>query len=177
MRSALLAAGAATALAAPFTPGNLAIVRAGDGVQALSIYALPTVIEERTPAGALVQSIALPTRNFTRPSGGQAGACNAYGSVQFESLPSLSTDGTKLVLAGYNTPLGISASFGNQRTVAVITADGEVDTSTIFTDASSNTVRSAATNDGNGFWVTMSSVSAQQEARSVPVCPALDGDR
>ena len=60
----LICAACTTALAGPFTAGNLAVVRVGDGSAALSSVATATFIDEITTGGTLVQSIALP------PSGG-----------------------------------------------------------------------------------------------------------
>ena len=46
---------------APFTFGNIVVVRVGDGAAALTNASTATFLDEYTPAGALVQSIALPT--------------------------------------------------------------------------------------------------------------------
>src|SRR5258706_6906685 len=48
-------------LAAALTHGNIIVVRLGDGVGALSAAAAPTFLDEYTPAGSFVQTIALPT--------------------------------------------------------------------------------------------------------------------
>ena len=45
----------------PFTAGNLVVYRVGDGVAALSTAAAPAFLDEYTPAGVIVQSVALPT--------------------------------------------------------------------------------------------------------------------
>ena len=52
---------APTATTAAFTAGNVAVVRVGDGAAALSSAATPVFVAEYTPAGTLVQTIALPT--------------------------------------------------------------------------------------------------------------------
>ena len=47
--------------AVAFTPGNLAVVQMGDGVAVLSGNAAPVSVLEYTPAGVLVQTIAIPS--------------------------------------------------------------------------------------------------------------------
>src|SRR4051794_4254196 len=51
----------ASALAAAITPGDLVIYRVGDGSAALSANATAVFLDEYTQAGALVQSIPLPS--------------------------------------------------------------------------------------------------------------------
>src|SRR6516165_1575326 len=46
---------------APFTPGNLVIYRVGTGTGSLINTGNPVFLDEYTPGGVLVQSIALPT--------------------------------------------------------------------------------------------------------------------
>ena len=46
---------------AAFTPGDLVIYRVGDGIGSLSSFGNPVFLDEYTPSGRLVQSIALPT--------------------------------------------------------------------------------------------------------------------
>jgi hypothetical protein len=52
---------ASSAYAAPFTPGNVVVVKVGNGTTALSASAAPVSLCEYTAAGSLVQTIALPT--------------------------------------------------------------------------------------------------------------------
>src|SRR5262249_17571744 len=47
--------------AASFTSGNLVVYRVGDGSAALGSGATAVFLDEYTPGGVLVQSIALPT--------------------------------------------------------------------------------------------------------------------
>ena len=46
--------------AAPFTPGNLAVLRVGDGAAALTSAGTAVFIDEYTTTGSLVQSLAIP---------------------------------------------------------------------------------------------------------------------
>ena len=49
------------AFAGPFTAGNIVVLRVGDGSAALTTAATPIYLEEYTPGGTLVQTIAAPT--------------------------------------------------------------------------------------------------------------------
>src|SRR5215475_9867169 len=92
---------------APFTPGNLVIYRVGTGTGSLVNTGNPVFLDEYTPAGALVQSIALPTT---------ASAPNrrliASGTATSEGLLTRSTDGLYIVLSGYDAALGTSGLAG-----------------------------------------------------------------
>jgi Bacterial Ig-like domain (group 3)/Protein of unknown function (DUF3616) len=147
---AAVPANAATAL----TPGNLVVYRVGDGSTALSGTAAPVFLDEYTPSGTLVQSIAMPTA-----SGGGNNALVASGSASSEGLLSLSSDGRYLVAPGYDTAVGTtkissSASTAIPRTIARVDGAGNVDTSTALTDfATGNNPRSATSSNGTDIWV------------------------
>src|SRR5215475_6334463 len=83
--------------AAAFLPGDLAVVRLGDGTGTLGNSATAAWLDEYTTSGALVQSIALPTA--------AAGANNALtftGNSAAEGQIRLSADGQYLTVMGYN---------------------------------------------------------------------------
>ena len=63
IRPVFLALALTSSLAAqqPFASGNLVVVRVGAGATALTSAAQQVFVNEYTPTGALVQSIALPT--------------------------------------------------------------------------------------------------------------------
>lgn len=46
---------------AQFTPGNLVVVRIGDGSAALTSAGTAVFLDEYTPAGVFVQAVAMPT--------------------------------------------------------------------------------------------------------------------
>ena len=154
-----LLAGAATANT--FTPGNLVIYRVGTGAAGSTLAATgnPVFLDEYTTAGALVQSVALPTAG----SGSQK-ALVASGTAQPDGLLTRSADGTCLAVPGYARDLGtgsgtltsgtLNAGAVLPRVVARVTAAAAIDTSTALTDAATATnFRGAATNDCNSFWV------------------------
>jgi hypothetical protein len=141
-------------MAAPLTPGNLVVVRIGDGSAALSNSATPVFLEEHTPAdGALVQSIAMPTA----VNGANRILTNG-GSTVSEGALNRSVDGRFLTLAGYDAVPGTASVAGTNgsdvnRVVARVDAAGLVDTSTRLSDAySTGNIRGAVTDDGTRFW-------------------------
>lgn len=138
---------------ASFTPGDLVVYRVGDG-GSLSAAAAPVFLDEYTPAGTLVQSVALPTA-----ASGTNKPLLASGSASSEGGLTLSADGRYLMATGYDTSVGtsgVSSSSASSipRTVARVDADDNVDTSTALTDfADGNNPRSATSSDGIHIWV------------------------
>ncbi len=149
--SALLAATAAGQPLA-FTAGNLVVSQVSDGtVVPISNAAQAVFIKEITPAGTVVQTIALPT--VAQVTGNRA--LTNSGTATSEGALTRSADGRYIVLAGYNADVGTPtiASSTVNRVVGRIDFAGNIDTSTAITDAySGNNIRSACSIDGTGFW-------------------------
>ncbi len=149
----LCLSGAVTA--APFTPGNVVVHRVGDGSAALTSAATAAFLDEYTPAGALVQSIALPT-----VVSGLNKRVTASGTATTDSLLNRSADGKYLLATGYDAATGTAAitattSLANNRVVARVGADASIDSTTSLSDAATGTnFRAAASLDGTAFWVT-----------------------
>lgn len=148
---------ATSAWAAPFTPGNLAVYRVGTGTGSLVNTGNPVFIDEYTPAGTLVQSIALPSVIGAPP----ANACVASGTATSEGLLSRSADGNYLMVPCYSSNLpaaaGLSGTTGMAvpRVAARVDGAGAIDTSTALTDfASGNNPRSVASSNGSDIWVS-----------------------
>ena len=138
--------------ASNLTPGNLVVVRVGDGTSALSNASTAVFLDEYTPSGALVQSIPLPTA-----LSGANHALTLSGTASTEGALSLSPNGQYLSFAGYDTSVGYAgvASGITNRTIARVGANGVVNTSTGYLAGSAylnGNFRSAVTNDGNEFW-------------------------
>jgi hypothetical protein len=156
------AVAAAAGQAVPFTEGNLVVLRAGDGVTALSSAAAPMFLDEIRPDGSLVQNIAL--RQF--PSGSHR-AFTGTGTSTTEGGLALSVDGRYLLAGGYDAAPG-TASVGTSltatvnRVVARIAADGTVDTTTALSDSSFNAsaFRGVASTDGTQLWLSGDSSAA-----------------
>ncbi|PPK68428.1 ExeM/NucH family extracellular endonuclease [Actinokineospora auranticolor] len=146
--------GGQTAAAAGFGPGNIVVARVGTGDAALSSAATAVFLDEYTPAGDLVQSVALPA---TAPAAGKR--LTLSGSATSEGALTRSADGRYLTLAGYDADAGTAGVAGTTsaavgRVVGRVDGAGAVDTSTAITDTfSANNVRGAATDDGSRFWV------------------------
>ncbi len=146
---------APVASAAGFSPGNLVVSRVGTGDAALNNAATAVFLDEYTPDGTLVQSVALPTT-----VSGANKRFTVSGSATSEGALARSLDGRYLTIAGYDADLGTasvasSTTSAVSRVVARIGGDGGVDTSTAITDIfSGNNVRGAVSDDGSRFWVT-----------------------
>jgi hypothetical protein len=94
--SSALVLTSATSFAAAFTPGNIAVYRVGDGAAALVNTGNAVFIDEYTPSGTLVQSIALPTALT-----GANQPFVASGTATSEGLLTRSQDGNYLLAPGY----------------------------------------------------------------------------
>lgn len=142
------------ASAAPFTPGNIVVTRVGDGAAALTPMATAVYLDEYTPAGTLVQSVALPTAVT-----GNNRILTASGNATSELMLARTGNGRSLLLAGYGTAPGTIAVAGSQandvaRVVGVVSPDGTVDTSTSLGSAFNATnVRAVASADGTDLYV------------------------
>jgi hypothetical protein len=143
-----------TASAAAFTPGNLVLERIGDGAANLSNAATPVFLDEYTPAGVLVQSVAMPTI-----TSGANHKLTDSGTATTAGYLTRSVDGKYLVVAGYDAAPGTlsvaTTSSGTvNRVVGRVDSSGNVDTTMALTDAMDGSgFRSAASTDGTKFWM------------------------
>jgi hypothetical protein len=152
----VLAGTAGAAMAAPFTAGNLLIYRVGDGSAGLVNTGAAVFVDEFTPAGTLVQSVAMPTT-----VSGANQRLIASGTASSEGLITVSADGQYVALTGYNRALGGTGTLNSttganvNRVVGIITsATGVVNTSTALADfADGNNPRSAVTTNGTDIWL------------------------
>ena len=136
--------------AAPFTAGNIAVVRLGDGAAPLSAVSAPAYIHEYTPAGVLVQIIPIPAT--------AASALTMAGSSTSEGALMRSPDGKLLCFAGYKAVTGTVAIVAT--TAAAVPREiGTFDASGTFgipastaTQFSSQNIRSGAADGLNNFW-------------------------
>ncbi|MGE3127994.1 MAG: hypothetical protein AB7N10_10890, partial [Fimbriimonadaceae bacterium] len=164
---AAFAAVVAPALAGPFTPGNIVVNRVGDGSGALSSAAFPMFLDEYTPAGVFVQTIALPTADS-----GSDQTMTANGSSTSEGFMKRSVDGRYLSVAGYDAPVGTAAVAATDSTIfnriiGRISAGGIVDTSTNLVDYNGSNIRSVISTDGSAFVTGGTGGSGQQATAGV----------
>lgn len=144
------------AQAVKFTGGNLVVYRVGDGSGALTNAAAPVFLDEFTPDGDAVSSLALPTT-----ADGANQPLTAVGQSRSEGLIANSADGKLVTLTGYAAapgatgPGGISltgsAPSSVARVVGIVDGDGAYDTSTVLGSGAPAIVRSAVF-DGSQIW-------------------------
>ncbi len=144
-----------TAHAAAFTAGNLVVYRVGTGSGTLGTSAAAVFLDEYTPSGTLVQTIAMPTA-----VSGSNRRLTAAGSSTSEGFLTRSADGQYIVLAGYDADVGTATvasttSATVNRVIGRVDASGTVNTSTALTDAiSAGNARSAASTNGTDLWIS-----------------------
>ncbi len=133
----------------PFTPGNLVVLRIGDGSTTLSSASARVSLVEYTPGGTLVQAIDVPSTGTDKLTNS--------GSATSEGALSLSADGRYLSFVGYDALTGVASIAGTStnKVVARVDAAGNIDLTTKFpnADISANNPRGAVTLDGSSFWV------------------------
>jgi hypothetical protein len=141
--------------AAPFLPGDVVVYRVGDGASPLVNTGAAVFVDEYTPDGTLVQSVALPSTT----SGGN-NPLVASGTATTEGQLTRSADGQFVLLTGYASTLPAAVSLSTTaaaavpRTIGVVKFDGTIDTSTALIDfADANNPRTATSDDGTGLWV------------------------
>lgn len=145
-----------SAQAGTMAPGNLVVLRVGDGSAALgSNVATAAFIEEYTTAGTKVQSFPMPTA-----VNGANFAFTCTGTSGNDGQLSRSQNRQYIITGGYTatpgtTSLGSSAATAIPRVVARIDKDGNIDTTTSLGSAafSAGNCRWATSVDGTSFWV------------------------
>jgi len=144
----------ATAFAANFTKGNLAVLRVGDGTTVLGTGSAPISIIEFTPAGVPVQTNSIPSSGVT--------ALTAAGSSTSEGFITSSPDGKTLVLVGYNLNAGTAtvssttAALG-KRSIATLSPSGAFAIQYTSAATFAGNIRSGATDGSGNFWAACSS--------------------
>jgi hypothetical protein len=131
----------------PFTPGDIVVYRVGTGTGALGSSATAVFLDEYTPGGALVQSIAMPTT--------ASEALTAGGTAASEGQITLSPDGSTLAITGYDVVPGAATQGTDNGTVGLIGASASP-TYYVLPSASvvnGNNIRSAVV-DGNNLYVS-----------------------
>jgi hypothetical protein len=141
--------------ASPFTAGNLAVLRIGDGAESLGSSGNSVFIDQFTTNGTLAGSIAIPD-NATN-------ALLVSGSASSEGALTRSADGRLLVIGGYNIALTnaalLSSSLANASATNVPRALGVVDALGSFAlvgvttnQYGANNMRSGASDGRGNYW-------------------------
>ncbi|NOT46142.1 MAG: cadherin-like domain-containing protein, partial [Acidobacteria bacterium] len=140
---------------AALTPGNVVVYRVGDGVASLNSNAAAVFLEEFTPAGSLVQSIAMPT-----VVSGLNRRLTTSGTSTSEGFLTRSDDAQYLLVPGYDAAPGMGSITGSNwsainRVIGRVNASGIVDTSTSLGDSlAGQNPRSAVSTNGTDLWLT-----------------------
>ena len=144
-----------------FTAGDVVVYRVGTGSGALSGTSTAVTLDEYLPStanqAAPAYSLGMPT---TTGTGSTPNPLSSSGSATSEGGLSLSTDGTTLLVPGYDAPPGTTgiastAASATPREVAEVDSSGDIDTTTTLgsTAFSGNNIRSAAAvTSGSGIW-------------------------
>jgi hypothetical protein len=135
-----------------FTPGNLAILRIGNGTEVLTNSGNTIFVDQYTPSGGLVNSTAVPDTG--------TGALLVSGVSSSEGGLTRSLDRSLVVFAGYNTNRGsVTGSLASQSAAAVPRAVASIDGFAAYhlaqsstTLYSGNNIRSATADGTNHFW-------------------------
>lgn len=140
-------------ISAPLTPGNIVILRIGEigSMTALSNAGFPVFLDEYTPNGVFVQTIAMPTsvvgEDYRLVNNGTATA-NGYITT--------SADGRFIVVCGFDANVGttnVSTTAGINRTLGFVDLLGNVNTKNIINNGyTTDNIRSVTSFDGNEFW-------------------------
>lgn len=147
-------------VAKPFKKDNLVIYRIGDansGSDINNYNACPIYLDEYNVSGdqpVLVQSVGLPVKTI-----GENRRIVALGKDVLAGFISRSNDGKYLVVPGYDASPGtdILNKPANEvnRVVALIGADGKINTSSVVENTfNNNSFRSAASFDGTDLWLS-----------------------
>ena len=133
-----------------FTPGNLLVLRAGDGTTALGSTAAGVALLEYTAAGVLVRTVPV--------SASGASALTLRGTSTSEGALSLSGDRQFVTFGGHRADAGSAnpnTAVGVSRVIGVVSPSGAVNTSQAFSGIyTGDSLRSVVTNDGTQFWMS-----------------------
>lgn len=149
-----LAFGMALSSQAQFTPGNLAVLRIGNGSQVLTNTGNSIFIDEYGTNGVCVHSTTIPDSGTS--------ALILSGKASTEGGLSRSVDKSRLLLAAYNTNHGVVTKALSDlkatavpRAIGVVSIDRSVTILKSMTNLFSGTnPRSVVSNDGEtGFWL------------------------
>lgn len=140
---------------AQFTAGNLVVIGQGDSTTTLANSATAVNVIELTKSGTVVSQ----TRLRTTTSGTQRRITQS-GTATSEGAINLSTNRRFLTVVGYDAALGTAsivgtASSSTPRVIGLIDSNRNLNSQT-YTNVSytANNIRSAATTDGTGFWIS-----------------------
>jgi hypothetical protein len=137
-------------VAAPFAPGDIAVLRVQDNSGVLTNISAALLLDEYTTNGAFIQTIAIPTNG--------AEALTSSGFSVAESSLTRTPNGRWLCFGAYNAPIGItnitsSSSIPYPRTLNTVDVFGNISLAAVNTNIyNGNNIRGAASDGTNSFW-------------------------
>ncbi len=136
---------------AQFTTGNVVVLQVGNGIQVLTNTGNSLFLKEFTPAGGTGFSVSIPDVGIN--------ACISSGAATSEDQISRSTDGSSILIPGYNASLPYASSLPATTSLAVPRIIGKVNGCGTYSIASSSStffnasnIRGAAGNGSTNFW-------------------------
>ncbi|HEX2629548.1 MAG TPA: hypothetical protein VHM26_11055, partial [Chitinophagaceae bacterium] len=117
---------------AQFTAGNIVVYRIGEGTATATTLgandAFAVFLDEYTPSGTLVRSIAMPA---TDNGSNKSLTASSSDGIAGSGMLNLSADGQYLVFTGYNAPLGTTGLGGTRsnvtaRVIGLVKYDGTI---------------------------------------------------
>lgn len=136
----------------PFTGGDLVVYQVGDGSATLTSSSTPVFLDDYSVTGTLNNALEMPIA-----ASGSNNPLSASGTATSEGGLTLSTDGTTLVVTGYDSAPGTASIAGTATTavpreVGLVNVNGNINTATTTTEFNANNIRSAVT-DGTNVWM------------------------
>ncbi len=149
-----------------FTPGDLIVYRIGDSTSpAGTSAATPVFLDEYTPSGTLVQSIALPSTTAAGLALTDSGKASSSGML------SLSPDGSQIALFGYDVNSGTAGATGSATEAVGIVGSSGTPLLEAFTDETTSNARSAAYDPATGKLYTSGGVGLFESTFSADGTP------
>ncbi|MDO7845512.1 glycosyl hydrolase [Hymenobacter sp. M29] len=158
----------------PFQRGNLVVTRYGSATWTGGTgVTLPAFIDEVVPmnstlytAGQFIRSVTIPTGSYGPNFGyvGSAMKANADGAI------GISPDRTKMAISGFSSATGNGNVNGgtSPRVVAILDAEGNLDTRTGFSDGNSQPMRTATVTDSATVYIAYGNNSYGLRHASLP---------
>ncbi len=157
-----------------FEPGNLSVLRVGNGVAPLASSGDPLFLDEYTTNGTLTNSVAIPA---------SGSSSLIIGSASSEGAISRSANSNFIVMAGYNTAYPYTSSLANSTAAAVPRGIGAIDFNGNFTFItntttafSANNIRGGASDGANNFWAVGATSGTVYLGLASPPATVQSGD-
>lgn len=147
----LLITGMASQLRAQFKPGNIAVLRVGDGVSTMYAGCQVSLLEYTVTGVRAGEPIVFPSAVKGNRFLQDLGVSSEYSQLR------LSANGKYLTLVGNDTTTNVLPNSAINKVIARVGADRQIDLKTKFLAPAGGSMRGAVSDDGNRFWVYSSS--------------------